>query len=188
MQDKDTYMLTKALEILEQLSDGEIDRLYGSALKDAEGSCLLLNIKTGKLFPRYKREISISNEYATQVFYRHALKSMSGLLSTYAQSTIDSVQRARAEEYLNIYKNIEHVYSNKKDDENFDAMVQRAAQIMVSSLETTKETNVSIAQSRYVWPIKTTSILDIKKLPDIREKRLESISNRVKNYTMKKDV
>ena len=188
MQDKNSLMLTKAVEILEQLSDSEIDRLYGSALKDGEGNCLLLNIKTGKLFPRYKREISISDEYASQVFYRHSLKSISGLLIRYTQSTIDPIQKERAEEYLNIYKNIEHIYNNKKDDLNFDAMVQRAAQIIFSSLEFSKEKTSSSIPNRYIWPVKTTTILDIKKLPDIKGKRLESIANRINGYTMKKDV
>lgn len=188
MHENDTYMLTKALKILEQLSDGEIDRLYGSALKDAEGSCLLLNIKTGRLFPRYRREINISNEYASQVFYRHSLKSINGLLTTYTQSAIDATQRSRAEEYLNIYKNIENVYSNKKDDANFDALVQRAAQLIFSSIEFSKPTHSSVIPLRHVGPVETTCILDIQRMPDIKAKRLESISNRIKGYTIKKDV
>ena len=187
MQTNIDFIRGKAIEILNTLSDSEIEKQFSSALKDSQGSCTIMHVKTGKLFPRYVRNISISDEFATQVFYRHSLRKISGVLSTYAHSTIDQVQKSRAEEYINIYKNVENVYNNRKDDETFDELVAKSTHIIISSIEFTKETKTCIPH-RYFVPLEVTSILTIKSLPEIKAKRLEMASNRIKNYTMKKDV
>ena len=187
MQTNINPIRSKAIEILNKLTDNEIDIQYGSALKDSKGGCSIMRTKSGKLFPRFVRDISINDEFASQVFYRHSLKRLCGVLNVYAQTTPDLIQKTRAEEYLNMYKNIENVYSNKKDDESFDMLVERTVQIMFSSITFSKEYHETIP-FRYYRPIEVTSILDIKKLPEINAKRLEMASNRIKNYTMKKDV
>ena len=187
MQTNIDFIRRKAIEILNTLTDSEIDKLFSSAQKDSNGGCTIMHVKTGKLFPRYVRDISISDEFASQVFYRYSLKNVSGILSTYTHATIDQVQKSRAEEYINIYKNIENVYNNKKDDDDFDSLVEKTAHIIFSSIEFSKETKAHIPH-RYFTPLDVTSILCIKSLPEIKAKRLEMISNKIKNYTMKKDV
>ena len=187
MHTNENYIKSKALEIISKLSDDQIDRTYGSALKDSEGACTISHVKTGKFFPRYTRKIEISDEYAKQIFYRYSLKNINGILRAYSASSIDAVQKSRAEEYLNVYKNIENVYSNKNDDENFDFLVQRAVHSIFSSLDFSKECDINIPH-RYLRPIETTTILNIKTLPEIKAKRLTAVSNRIKSYSMKKDV
>ena len=133
------YMRNKSREILNSLSDKEIDLSYGSALKDNGG---LKNIKTTQriLFITHtKRTLEIDDDYASQVFHRYTLKQINNLLQNYINSTAFPVQKYRAEEYANIIKNIERVYSSRKDDEVFDSLVRRVTYIMFSSLSLSKE-------------------------------------------------
>lgn len=179
------YMRNKAKEILDNLSDKEIDLSYGSALKDNGG---LKNIKTTQriLFITHtKRTLEIDDDYASQVFHRYTLKQINALLQNYINCTAFPVQKHRAEEYSNIIKNIERVYSSRKDDELFDSLVRRVTYIIFSSLSLSKEKGEE-QTTGITRDLSKVSILEITKLAELKEKRLLVAAEKIQGYTFGK--
>lgn len=178
------YMRSKSQEILNSLSDKEIDLTYGSSLKDNGGLTNTKIVERRFFVTHTKRTLELSDEYASQVFHRYTLKEINNLLQNYIKSTPYPIQKSRAEEYSNIIKNIERVYSSKKDDEAFDLLVRRVTFIVFSSLSLSKEKEEqAVGLTR---DLSKATILDITRLADLKEKRLQIASGKIQEYTFSK--
>jgi len=179
------YMRSKAKELLEPLSDKKIDLTYGSSLKENGGLNSIKTVQKVLFITHTTRRLEISDDYASQVFYRYTLKQINALLQQYINNTVYPVQKSRAENYSNIIKNIERVYSSRKDDETFDLLVRRATFIIFSSLSLSKERDEETSAG-LTRDLSKTSILDITKLADLKEKRLQITADKIQSYTVAK--
>ena len=165
------YIRTKSYNVLDALSDKDIEIQYGSYLKD-NGGLTIIKKQTRRFFVTHtERRLEISDEYASQVFYRYTIKQFNRILQRHISQTAYPLQKARAEEYSNILKNIEIVYNNRKDTESFDSLVKRTLTIMLSSLELTKEKNEPSGLSR---DLENAYILEIRSMAEIKNKNCKS--------------
>ena len=179
------YIRSKAREILENLTNNEIEKCYSSHLKEYGGFLPFKLVKKG-VFSRNGRYLDISDEYASQVFYRYTLKEICALLNVYKSVPLDDDQIIKTEEYINLYKNVENIYNRKKDDSSFDEMVKDAVNIILSSLKFNSEKEINL-DAVNTHSFKTLEIASIKDLSDVKKQKFSLINERIKIY-LKNDI
>ncbi len=176
------YLVGKAIEILSKLSPKDIEKYYGSHAKD----CGELSItKERKFLFKQEKSINITDNYARQVFYRYTLRNVNNLLNSYIQENEDFTQTRKAELYINIYKNIELVYNNKRDDDDFDKAIKKITCLIVNSLELEKS-RVSYSQVGIIYGQDYSKITYIKPLTIKKQVEFKNLEEFIQKYTLSK--
>ena len=172
----------RALEILGDLSDKDIEKYYSSYLSENGGLSITTSKSKGALFFKRNRTLEVTDEFSRQVFYRYTLKKINELLSEFTIRSSSSEQIEKAESFINIYKNVERVYNNRKDNSDFDSYVRRITHLIYSSLVI--EEDDSLIHVKSMHNIGAVSIKRIMLMPSFKEQKFKDLSALIKNSTM----